>query len=126
MSEPEPLLGREGIEEAVRRLGDRLAKRGSASGHDQRGALVTWISPVTTGTKDRAKRNQETMTVTLERLTAALEKTCSSPCPNNCIGSSMKPPPNAPVPQRVTHPGRDMRCSDHRRSAKTAGGWLRC
>ncbi len=28
MSEPTPLLGREGIEEAFRRLGDRLAKRG--------------------------------------------------------------------------------------------------
>ena len=28
MSEPGPLLGREGIEEAFRRLGDRLAKRG--------------------------------------------------------------------------------------------------
>jgi uncharacterized protein YndB with AHSA1/START domain len=41
---------------------------------DHRGALVTWISPVITGTKDRAKRNQETMTVTLERLAAALEK----------------------------------------------------
>ncbi len=27
MSEPAPLLGREGIEEAFRRLGDRLAKR---------------------------------------------------------------------------------------------------
>lgn len=28
MSEPTPLLDREGIEEAFRRLGDRLAKRG--------------------------------------------------------------------------------------------------
>jgi hypothetical protein len=28
VSEPTPLLGREGIEEAFRRLGDRLAKRG--------------------------------------------------------------------------------------------------
>ena len=28
MSEPTPLLGREGIEKAYRRLGDRLAKRG--------------------------------------------------------------------------------------------------
>ena len=28
MSEPAPLLDREGIEEAFRRLGDRLAKRG--------------------------------------------------------------------------------------------------
>jgi hypothetical protein len=28
MSEPAPLLGREGIEEAFRRLGDRLARRG--------------------------------------------------------------------------------------------------
>lgn len=42
---------------------------------DHRGALVTWISPVITGTKDRARRNQETMTMTLERLAAALEKT---------------------------------------------------
>ena len=28
MTGPEPLLGREGIEEAFRRFGDRLAKRG--------------------------------------------------------------------------------------------------
>jgi hypothetical protein len=28
VSEPAPLLGREGIEEAFRRTGDRLAKRG--------------------------------------------------------------------------------------------------
>jgi len=42
---------------------------------DHRGALVTWMSPVITWTKDRARRNQETMTVTLERLAAAAEKT---------------------------------------------------
>jgi len=36
---------------------------------------MTWISPVITGTKDRAKRNQETMTATLQRLAAALETT---------------------------------------------------
>jgi uncharacterized protein YndB with AHSA1/START domain len=42
---------------------------------DHRGALMTWISPVITGTKDRAGRNHETMTVTLQRLAAALEKT---------------------------------------------------
>jgi hypothetical protein len=36
---------------------------------------MTWMSPVITGTKDRAGRNQETMTVTLERLATALEKT---------------------------------------------------
>jgi uncharacterized protein YndB with AHSA1/START domain len=42
---------------------------------DHRGALMTWLSPVITGTKDRAKRNQETMTVTLQRLAAALETT---------------------------------------------------
>jgi hypothetical protein len=42
---------------------------------DHRGVLMTWISPVITGTKDRAGRNQETMTVTLERLAAALETT---------------------------------------------------
>jgi hypothetical protein len=35
---------------------------------DHRGAVLTWISPAITGTKDRAKRNQETMTVTLQRL----------------------------------------------------------
>jgi uncharacterized protein YndB with AHSA1/START domain len=40
---------------------------------DRRGAFMTWISPVVTGTKDRARRNQETMTVTLQRLAAALE-----------------------------------------------------
>jgi uncharacterized protein YndB with AHSA1/START domain len=42
---------------------------------DHRGALMTWISPVITGTKDRAKRNKETMTLTLDRLAAALETT---------------------------------------------------
>jgi hypothetical protein len=42
---------------------------------DHRGALMTWVSPVITGTKDRAKRNQETMTVTLQRLAAGLETT---------------------------------------------------
>ena len=42
---------------------------------DRRGALMTWISPVITGTKDRARRNHETMTVTLQRLAAALENT---------------------------------------------------
>jgi hypothetical protein len=41
---------------------------------DHRGALMTWISPVITGTKNRAGRNQETMTITLQRLAAALEK----------------------------------------------------
>jgi hypothetical protein len=40
---------------------------------DRRGALMIWISPVITGTKDRAKRNKETMTLTLDRLAAALE-----------------------------------------------------
>lgn len=40
---------------------------------DHRGILMTWLSPMITGTKDRAKRNQETITVTLQRLTAALE-----------------------------------------------------
>lgn len=38
---------------------------------DHRGALVTWLSPMITGTRDRARRNAETMTVTLERLAAA-------------------------------------------------------
>jgi ligand-binding SRPBCC domain-containing protein len=42
---------------------------------DHRGTLVTWISPLITGTKNRAKRNQETMTETLQRLAAAAEKT---------------------------------------------------
>jgi uncharacterized protein YndB with AHSA1/START domain len=42
---------------------------------DHRGALMMWISPLITGTKDRASRNQQTMTVTLERLASALEKT---------------------------------------------------
>jgi hypothetical protein len=41
---------------------------------DHQGALVTWISPVITGTKDRARRNKETTTVTLERLVNAVEK----------------------------------------------------
>lgn len=38
---------------------------------DRRGALVTWLSPLVTGTKDRARRNEETMTVTLDRIAAA-------------------------------------------------------
>jgi hypothetical protein len=42
---------------------------------DHRGALMTRMSPVITGTKDPARRNQETMTVTLERLATALENT---------------------------------------------------
>lgn len=42
---------------------------------DHRGPLLPKLSPLITGTKDRAKRNQETMTVTLERLATALEKT---------------------------------------------------
>lgn len=42
---------------------------------DHRGALVTRISPLITGTKDRAERNRETMTETLERLAAAVENT---------------------------------------------------
>jgi hypothetical protein len=42
---------------------------------DHRGTLLTWVSPLITGTKDRANRNQETMTVTLERLATAREKT---------------------------------------------------
>jgi hypothetical protein len=37
---------------------------------DRRGALVTWLSPYITGTRDRARRNRETMTVTLDRLAA--------------------------------------------------------
>jgi len=45
------------------------------SWEDHRGALMIRLSPVITGTKDRAKRNQETMTMTLQRLAAALETT---------------------------------------------------
>jgi len=41
---------------------------------DHRGALMTWISPVITGTKNRAGRNQETMAITLQRLASALER----------------------------------------------------
>jgi Polyketide cyclase / dehydrase and lipid transport len=40
---------------------------------DHRSTVATWLSPVITGTKDRATRNQETMTVTLQRLATALE-----------------------------------------------------
>jgi hypothetical protein len=47
----------------------------SESWEDQRGALLRWLAPIFTGTKDRARRNTETMTVTLERLAATLEKT---------------------------------------------------
>jgi hypothetical protein len=40
---------------------------------DHRGKLVTWLSPVITGTRDRARRNEETMNVTLARLAACAE-----------------------------------------------------
>ncbi len=40
---------------------------------DRRGALVTWLSPFITGTRDRARRNEETMTVTLDRLAASAQ-----------------------------------------------------
>lgn len=40
---------------------------------DRRGALVTWLSPFITGTKDRARRNEETMTVTIDRLAASAQ-----------------------------------------------------
>jgi len=41
---------------------------------DHRGALVTWLSPVITGTRDRARRNEETMTVTLDRLAITAQR----------------------------------------------------
>jgi hypothetical protein len=41
---------------------------------DRRGVLVTWLSPLITGTKDRARRNMETMTVTLDRIAAAAQR----------------------------------------------------
>jgi ligand-binding SRPBCC domain-containing protein len=41
---------------------------------DHRGSLVTWLSPVVTGTRDRAQRNEQTMTVTLERLAVCAER----------------------------------------------------
>jgi hypothetical protein len=41
---------------------------------DRRGAIVTWLSPAITGTRDRAARNRETMAVTLERLAAAAQQ----------------------------------------------------
>lgn len=42
---------------------------------DHGGALVTWLSPFITGTRDRARRNEETMTVTLDRLAASAQRT---------------------------------------------------
>jgi uncharacterized protein YndB with AHSA1/START domain len=42
---------------------------------DHRGVLMRWMSPMITGTRDRAQRNQETMTTTLQRLAAGLETT---------------------------------------------------
>ena len=42
---------------------------------DHRGALVTWMGPLVTGTKDRVGRNRETMTATLEHLAAAVAAT---------------------------------------------------
>jgi uncharacterized protein YndB with AHSA1/START domain len=41
--------------------------------NDHRSALVTWLAPLATGTKDRAARNRETMVHTLERLAATAE-----------------------------------------------------
>ena len=41
---------------------------------DHRGGLIKWLSPLVTGTKDRAARNRETMAQTLERLAATAEK----------------------------------------------------
>ena len=41
---------------------------------DRRGGFVKGLSPLATGTKDRAARNRETMDKTLERLAAAAEK----------------------------------------------------
>ena len=41
---------------------------------DQRGALVTLVGPIVTGTKDRVGRNRETMTATLAQLAAAVEQ----------------------------------------------------
>lgn len=49
--------------------------RVTESWEDHRGLLVTWLSPLITGTKDRAKRNQETMMATLQRLATAVEAT---------------------------------------------------
>ena len=41
---------------------------------DHRGPLITRISPLVSGTKDRTERNRETMTETLSRLAAAAER----------------------------------------------------
>lgn len=41
---------------------------------DHRGALVTVVGPMVTGTKDRIERNRETMTATLAKLAAAVER----------------------------------------------------
>ncbi len=40
---------------------------------DQRGMLISLLGPLATGVKDRAARNRETMTATLERLAQAAE-----------------------------------------------------
>ena len=45
MSEPTPLLDREGIEDAFRRLGDRLAKRGVVAAVAEVLALVQEVFP---------------------------------------------------------------------------------
>jgi hypothetical protein len=42
--------------------------------NDHRGALVTLLAPLATGTKDRVARNRETMVQTLERLAAVAER----------------------------------------------------
>lgn len=44
---------------------------------DHRGALLTWLAPLISGTKDRAEHNHATMTETLSRLAAAAEAPAS-------------------------------------------------
>lgn len=41
---------------------------------DHRGAVISWISPLVSGTKDRTERNRQTMTETLSRLASAAER----------------------------------------------------
>ena len=48
---------------------------------------MTRLSPFITGTKDRARRNEQTMTVTLDRLAAYTQKPLTRTSHKPCRGS---------------------------------------
>ena len=58
MSDPSPLLDRAGIEDAFRRLGDRLARRG---GEDEPGLRCTLRPPAATSTRESVAAHVDTL-----------------------------------------------------------------